>query len=182
MPFEYNIPDWLDEEYIAEMRRILANLDEVFVPQWTLEALFRYKAEHELDGPQEVRSPVPEEIVWWGRGYNIGHMALFSAPGPIYRELFPSAARSAIEVYERGPSAAEESDQAYQLARSLSVRECGEARIRQISDLMTEEERMIVIAILSLIGRRRDDAGNLATKALTDFWLVHSLRADGNKE
>lgn len=170
MPFDYNTPDWLDEDYIAEMRRILARLDEVFLPQMTLEALFRYKAEHELDGPQEVRSPVPDEIIWWGKGYNIGHTALFSAPGPIYRELFPSAARSAIEVYEKGPSAAEESDQAYQLARSLSVSECGLQRIEEISLALTPAQKQIVCDLLNLFSRRLNDEGRMARNALTDYW------------
>ena len=170
MPFEYNIPDWLDEDYIAEMRRILAKLDEVFVPQMTLEALFRYKAEHELDGPQEVRTPVPDEIIWWGKGYNIGHTALFTAPGPIYREFFPSAARSAIEVYERGPSAAEESELAYQLARSLSVKECGLSRLEEMSGSLTFEQKRLVCATLKLISRRSDDAGRMAKDAILDYW------------
>lgn len=170
MPFEYNTPDWLDEAYIAEMRRILAKLDEIFVPQMTLEALFRYKAEHELDGPQEVRSPVPDQIIWWGKDYNIGHTALFSAPGPIYRELFPSAARSAIEVFERGPSAAEETDQAYQLGRSLSVKECGRSRVEEISGSLTFEQKCLVCDVLRLISRRLDDAGRMAKDAILDYW------------
>lgn len=170
MPFEYNIPAWLDEDYIADMRRILAKLDEVFVPQMTLEALFRYKAEHELDGPQEVRTPVPDQIIWWGKGYNIGLAALFTAPGPIYRELFPSAVRSAIEVYEKGPSAAEESDQAYQLARSLSVSECGLQRIEEISMSLTLAQKQIVCDCLGLISRRLNDEGRMARNALTDYW------------
>jgi hypothetical protein len=171
MPFEYNTPDWLDETYIAEMRRILAKLDEVFVPQMTLEALFRYKAEHELDGPQEFRIPVPDQIIWWGKGYNIGHAALFSAPGPLYRELFPSAARSAIEVYEKGPSAAEESDQAYQLVRSLSVSECGLQRIEEIAMSLTLEQKHIVCDCLGLISRRLNDEGRIASNAVLDFWM-----------
>ena len=180
MPQNYNIPIWFTPQYRRDMSSVLSQLDSAFQLDMTIGDVLRYVADHELDGPRSGREVDRTRIIWWGNDFNIGWHALFAAPPVIYRHLFPSAAKSAIEVYESGPSAAEDDALTSELAESLSLEHEGLARVSAIDSVCSEIERQSIVAVLRIIGLRKDvdECGSIALKALQDYWLVTGGKAD----
>lgn len=170
MPQDYNTPAWFTPAYKKEMERVLAVLDSSFVLSLSEEEVMQYVDEHKLDGPAYEKKEKRTQINWWGSRRIIGYSALFTAPPEIYRHFFPSVARSAIEVYPRGPSSAEDNEIPYQLANSLSVRYVGLKRMLAIRSVFTKDEIPLVTSVLHLLRSRGDDCGSVANEALFDFW------------
>ena len=160
------------------MYSVLSQLDSAFQLDMTENEVLRYVADHELDGPRSGREVDRTRIIWWGSDSNIGSHALFTAPPVIYRHLFPSAAKSAIEVYESGPSSAEDGILSDPIAESLSVEHEGLARVSAIDSVFSETERQSVVAVLRLIALMEYATGSIASKALQDYWLAAGGQAD----
>jgi hypothetical protein len=171
MPQEYNTPDWFTPEYHKTMESALRKLDETFRLSLTTDEVLRYIEDHESDGPRPRRELERAKLIWWGDSFNIGYTALFSAPPHIYRHLFHSASRSAIEVFLRGPSAAEESDLPCALAKSLSVEYSGIERVREIQSSFSEKEKEALVLVLKVLSLRHDECGAIAVAALQSYWL-----------
>ncbi len=174
MPQEYNVPDWFTPEYRKAMGVVLDELDYAFQLSLTTDEVLRYIEDHETDGPRSQREVERTRIIWWGDSFNVGYMALFYAPPHIYRHLFPSAARAAVEIHPRKPSAAEESALPYTLAKSLSVEHSRPERVHQIRVSFSAEEIKVIASVLEAPSLRNDECGAVAANALQDYWLKHS--------
>ncbi len=156
------------------MPLVLAQVESAFQLEMTEEEVLRLVAHMELDGPRSGREVETSRIIWWGSGSNIGYHALTAAPPDVYRHLFPSAAKAAIEVFEKGPSAAEDGFLIEPLMSPLTDYECEFRKAAAIDWVLSPAEREAVIAVLQLIAMRKEweEEGHLAERALEDYWLA----------
>jgi len=174
MPITYNIPNWFSPEYQLEMESVLKVLDSAFLPK--LETIAVIEAVRALDTCEMDLQPLSSsrQLEWWGDGTNIYIMDLLILPPLLFIEIFPNAARYSIEIFEQGPSLAENSDLPLGLARSLNPRIVGEARIKSISCIMTAMQCQTVFRVLRLLAMRRDEAASLALIAMNEYWQKYA--------
>lgn len=167
MPIQYNIPQWCDEGYLAEMRLVLTELARQFAPRMSARDVLTEIREMQPEGP--YLASVGDAIIWVGKELTVGGHALLITPPHLYFELFPSAARVAIEVFEKGHSGAEDGLTGAFLSQSLSVRESGSVRVYGLASAFDNDQKAIITRVLRLISRQGNE---IAAKALEDFWGI----------
>ena len=173
MPKLYNTPEWFTPTYDQQAQSTCSKLDSTFVLNMSDAEVLQYIHTRQLNGPSSDSVVQLSKISWWGRDYNLGFNILFNAPPFIYKHLFPSAAKAALLVHERGPSAAEDSMIPCALAESLSVEHCGLTRVKSLSDDLSPLERKAVALVLKLLASRNDNCGESALLALASYWKMY---------
>jgi hypothetical protein len=170
VPRDYNIPSWYDSDYDEKMEAVLALVETSFRVALTSEDLAMISETCGYCVASDLVSHAG--LDWDSPASNVGTRALVECPPHVFRLLFPSIARVAIELFPRTRSAADDEYLVDELTSSLAVEEAGLERVRSIADNLTHSETEAVVAWLAFVATRDNECGWKARRAIAMFWAA----------
>jgi hypothetical protein len=178
MPQDYNIPSWYDSDYDKKTEEVLALIETAFRTALTWEDLAMISETCGYCVAPDLASHAG--LDWDSPASNIGTRALFECPPQVFRLLFPSIARAAIEMLPRTRSAADDEYLVDELANSLAVEVAGLERIVSIAENLTNVETEALVAWLVFVSTRDNECGWKAKRAIAIFWAarLYELRRE----
>ncbi len=177
MPRDYNIPSWYDSGYDERTEAVLVLVETAFRTALTPEEMAVISETCGYCASADLASHA--RLDWDSPASNMGTRALFECPPHVFRLLFPSIARAAIEVFPRTRSAADDENLVDELTSSLAVEEAGLERIRSIADNLTHSETEALVAWLAFVATRDNECGWKARRAIATFWAARLYELRG---
>jgi hypothetical protein len=177
MPRDYNIPSWYDSDYDKKTEEVLALIETAFRTALTWEDLAMISETCGYCVASDLASHAG--LDWDSPASNIGTRALFECPPQVFRLLFPSIARAAIEMLPRTRSAADDEYLVDELTSSLAVEGAGLERVRSIADNLTHSETEALVAWLVFVATRDNECGWKAKRAIAMFWAARLYELRG---